>query len=171
MAEIEATNSRLDGADREAAFARLVESHHADLLRVAYVVCGDRELAADAVQSAWHAAWRQVNALRDPAAARAWLLAITMNQARRHLRRQWLRRRLEPMATASSAVSRPDLPDLDLATALAHLSARDRELVALRYLLGMTSAEIGRQVGMSASGVRVRLARVLARLREELTDG
>ncbi len=48
------------------------------------------------------------------------------------------------------------------------LSARDRQILALRFALGETSAEIGQQVGLSDSGVRVRLGRLLAALREEL---
>ena len=34
--------------------------------RVAFVACGDRELAEDAVQSAWLVAWRKLHSLRDP---------------------------------------------------------------------------------------------------------
>jgi RNA polymerase sigma-70 factor (ECF subfamily) len=170
MAEIDATDWRLSGGDRQAAFVRLVETHHGDLFRLAYVICGDREQAADVAQSAWQAAWAQLDDLRDPSAVRSWLLTITANQARRQLRRTWLRRLLEPQA-AATINRQADLDvDLDLAAALAHLAPRDRQLVALRYLVGLTSEEIGPQVGLSASGVRVRMARVLRRLREELSD-
>jgi RNA polymerase sigma factor (sigma-70 family) len=54
--------------------------------------------------------------------------------------------------------------------ALQRIPPRDRLIVVLRYGLGETSAEIGRQVGLSDSGVRVRLSRVLAQLREVLED-
>ena len=43
----------LAGAGDEAAFARLVATYHADMARVAFAACGDRELAEDAVQAAW----------------------------------------------------------------------------------------------------------------------
>jgi RNA polymerase sigma-70 factor (ECF subfamily) len=171
MAEIDATDWRLSGGDRQAAFVRLVETHQGDLFRLAYVICGDREQAADVAQSAWQAAWDQLDDLRDPSAVRSWLLTITANQARRQLRRSRLRRLLEPRAAATINRHQADLNvDLDLAAALARLAPRDRQLVALRYLVGLTSEEIGPQVGLSASGVRVRLARVLRRLREELSD-
>jgi RNA polymerase sigma factor (sigma-70 family) len=170
MAEIDATDWRLSRGDRQAAFVRLVETHHGDLVRLAYVICGDREQAADVAQSAWQAAWDQLDDLRDPSAVRSWLLTITANQARRQMRRTWLRRLLEPRA-AATIHRQADLDvDLDLAAALARLAPRDRQLVALRYLAGLTSAEVGPQVGLSASGVRVRMARVLRRLREELSD-
>jgi RNA polymerase sigma factor (sigma-70 family) len=59
---------------------------------------------------------------------------------------------------------------MDLANALADLGEMDRVIVGLRYAAGLTSAEIGSIVGMSAGGVRARLARLLDRLRKELDD-
>jgi RNA polymerase sigma-70 factor (ECF subfamily) len=174
-AEIETADWRLSAEDRQAAFARLVEAHHADLVRLAYLICGDRELAADVAQSTWQAAWAQLEKLRDPGAARAWLLSITANQARRQIRRLALRRVLEPRSLAWSRHAHatgqdPDL-DVDLAAALAKLDPHDRQLIALRYAIGLTSEEIGPMVKLSASGVRVRLGRLRERLRRELTDG
>jgi RNA polymerase sigma factor (sigma-70 family) len=73
---------------------------------------------------------------------------------------------------AASAWSDPGTraAELDLANALAGLGDDDRTLVGLRYAAGLSSAEIGRIVGMSAGGVRARLARLLDRLRKELDD-
>ena len=62
------------------------------------------------------------------------------------------------------------LGDIDLVRALDNLSPDDRALLALRYVAGLNSFELGRAVGMSASGLRRRLARLLARLRSELGD-
>lgn len=58
---------------------------------------------------------------------------------------------------------------LDLGDLLMKLPLRDREIVALRYGVGLTSSEIAAVVGGTAVGVRSRLHRVLAHLREELT--
>jgi DNA-directed RNA polymerase specialized sigma24 family protein len=41
----------------------------------------------------------------------------------------------------------------------------------MRYAAGLSSAEIALAIGMSERGVRARLARLLARLREDLRDG
>ena len=60
--------------------------------------------------------------------------------------------------------------DLDLANALARLNPDDRALLALRYVAGFDSTELGRATGRSASGTRARLARLLDRLRTELGD-
>jgi RNA polymerase sigma factor (sigma-70 family) len=60
---------------------------------------------------------------------------------------------------------------LDLAAALDRIRPGDRALLAMRYLGGLTADEIGVATGLTASGVRSRLSRLLARLREELDDG
>ncbi len=65
----------------------------------------------------------------------------------------------DPYASASS---------LDMARVLARMKPEERTLVGLRYAAGLDSAEIGVVLGMSASGVRSRLDRLLDRLRAEL---
>jgi RNA polymerase sigma-70 factor (ECF subfamily) len=163
---------RLAASGDEAAFARLVETHHAGMARVAYVICGDVELARDAVQSAWALAWRHIGTLRDPAQIRPWLIAIAANEARASLRR---RRRPGPTLELDNLLEAPGGADpadgialVDLRRVLVRLDPDDRALLALRYVSGLDSTEIAAHLGMSASGVRSRLARLLDRLRTEL---
>ena len=58
----------------------------------------------------------------------------------------------------------------DLANALARLDQDDRAIVGRRYGVGLSSAEIGLAIVMTDRGVRARLTRLLARLREDLRD-
>lgn len=155
----------------EAAFAQLVAEHHASMARVAFVITGDAETTRDAVQSAWTIAWRRMRSLRDPSQVRAWLVAIAANEARQAVRRQ----RRERVVDISQDVARTQsdhLEDasevLDLERALRGLKADERSLLALRYAAGLDSSEIARQMGISASGVRSRLARLIERLRDDL---
>jgi DNA-directed RNA polymerase specialized sigma24 family protein len=73
---------------------------------------------------------------------------------------------LDTVAAATGPDDRDE--DIDLAAALARLTADDRALLAMRYVAGFDSFEIARATGRSASGTRARLARLLARLRTEL---
>jgi RNA polymerase sigma factor (sigma-70 family) len=57
-----------------------------------------------------------------------------------------------------------------MADVLARLKPEERTLVGLRYAAGLDSAEIGTVLGVSASGVRSRLNRLLDRLRAELAQ-
>ena len=164
-------------AGSEAAFARIVDAHHDDMTRVAFLVAGDVDVAQDAVQAAWTIAWRKLDTLRDPALLRPWLMSVAANEARQLIRRRSRRRvveiTMEPwLGDASSP--HPESPDrrrnLDLLAAVGQLSPDDRAIVAMRYALGLNSTEIGLATGLSAPGVRSRLARALARLKQELGD-
>jgi RNA polymerase sigma factor (sigma-70 family) len=151
-------------------FEQLVSRYHRDLLRLAYAMSGNRALAEDAVQACWQAAWRSRAAIRDRSRIRAWLCTVTANEVRRQLRRERLRRLLAFRVRPPEHPSLSDSAQLDLAQALRGLPLRDRQLLALRFGLGLTSGEIAEQLGLSPSGVRVRLQRVLTRLRTELAD-
>jgi RNA polymerase sigma-70 factor (ECF subfamily) len=164
----------LAAAGDEVAFARLVAAYHADLVRVAYVTCGDAELAQDAVQSAWTIAWRKLGTLRDRGSVKGWLVAVAANAARQLVRRQHRRMlvelrvdRSDPAGTDPSA----GIERVDLVNALGHLKPEDRMLLAMRYVAGLDSTELGRCLGMSASGTRARLARLLERMRRDLDHG
>lgn len=158
----------------EAAFARIVRAHHDDLTRVCFVICGDLDLADEAVQVAWSIAWRKLGSLRDPGRLRPWLVSVAANEARRLLRGQRRRTVVEIAAGPPVGGGRDDpathVAELDLAAAFGRLAADDRMLLALRYVAGFDSTELGRALGMSPSGTRARLARLLDRLRTELQD-
>jgi RNA polymerase sigma-70 factor (ECF subfamily) len=157
----------------EIAFERLVSAHHAEMVRIAYVITCDGALANDAVQSAWARAWSKLGSIRDPRRPRPWLLAIAANEARQILR---ARRRvrvveLDPMVPAAPAADPASgIARIDLVRALGHLSADDRALLALRYVAGLGSDELGRLTGRTPSGTRARLSRIRARMRRELGD-
>ena len=161
----------LAAAGDEIAFARIVAAHRAEMVRVAYVVCADWDMAQDAAQAALVIAWRKLPSLRDPDSPRAWLMAVAANEARAILRKQ----RRHPVTELAIEIDNQagndpgeDIGQMDLANALHRLDPEDRVLVALRYLADLDSREIAALTGRSASGVRTRLSRALDRLRKEL---
>ena len=168
----EAVESAIAGD--EVAFARIVAAYHGDLVRVAFVVAGDEQLAQDAVQSAWSIAWRKLDTLHDPDRLRPWLVSVAANEARQLLRSRHRRSvaeiRVRPSDDHEGDPSAAD-DRIDLANALHHLKAEDRRLLAMRYVAGLDSIEIGALVGMSPSGVRGHLSRLLERIGKELRDG
>ena len=155
------------------AFARIVRAHHDDMARVCQMICGDPDLAQDAVQAAWPIVWRKLGGLRQPDRLRPWLVTIAANEARQLVRRRRRDRVVAiELADLHSDVGDPArrAGDDELLTAIRRLPADDRELIALRYVAGFDATEIGRSLGMSASGVRSRLARLVTRLRAEVDD-
>jgi RNA polymerase sigma-70 factor (ECF subfamily) len=160
-------------AGDEAAFTHIVAAHHADMLRIAHVMCGDVEIAADAAQAAWAIAWRKLGSLRDPERLRPWLMSVAANEARGMVRRgaRTQVREIIVLDPISSILDSNVAARLDLSDALDRLDPRDRILLALRYVAGLDSNEIGREVGMSATAVRSRLKRAIVRLRRDLDHG
>ena len=158
----------------EAAFATIVRRHHDDMVRVSFVVSGSYDLAEEATAAAWPIVWKRLGSLREPDRLRAWLCSVAANEARQLVRRR--KRRsvreipVDELYGGWSADPAGRSTDLDLANALAKLAPEDRALIALRYVAGLNATELGRATGMSASGTRARLARLLARLRKELGD-
>jgi RNA polymerase sigma-70 factor (ECF subfamily) len=55
--------------------------------------------------------------------------------------------------------------------ALAELEPRERELVALKFVAGLSNAEIAKVIGTSESNAGTRLCRVVAKLREACHEG
>ena len=162
----------------ESAFTELVARHHQDMLRVAYVICREPALAEDAAQAAWAIAWRRIGDVKDPTQIRGWLVAVAANEARRTMRSR--RSSVREISVGDIALAR--VPDVgsdpladtiarsDLRRVLESLDPTDRALIALRYVAELSSDEIGRALGMSSSGARGRLSRLLLRLRGELRD-
>jgi RNA polymerase sigma-70 factor, ECF subfamily len=151
-------------------FGELVERHHADLLRLAFAMSGDRHLAEDAVQACWQEAWRSRDEVRDRDNIRGWLFTVTANKVRRQMRRQRLGEVLIGRIRSPRTIAEVGERNLDLAQAMHRLAPSDRQLLAMRFALGLTSEEIGLQMGLSPSGTRRRLQRVLERLRKDLHD-
>lgn len=158
-----------------AAFASIVRACHEDMRRVCFVVAGDDAIAEEAVAAAWSIAWRRLGSLRDPARLRAWLVSIAVNEARQLLRAR--KRRSVAEVPVNDAVGLRGGPDpatnitlIDLRNALARLNPTDRALLAMRYICGFEAIELAYATGLSPSGMRARLARLLHRLEEELGD-
>ena len=143
------------------------------MVRAAYVIAGDADLAREATQIAWGKVWRRLGTLQDPGRIRSWLVAIAANEARQLIRRQ-RRRTVHEIAasTTEGGVADPAarIEVMDLRRAVGRLPARDQDLLAMRFAAGLDSNQIAAQEGISPSGVRSRLQRLIDRLRMELDD-
>ena len=156
----------------EGAFARIVEAHDNEMYRICVAVSRDHAIAADGVQSAWVIAWRKLGSVRDPARLRPWLMAVAVNETKTLLKKRHRRSLTEVRVTTDG---RPggidpatDVASIDLRNMLERLDPDDRALLAMRYLLGFNSTELASAIGISPSGTRTRLERLVARMRQEL---
>jgi RNA polymerase sigma-70 factor (ECF subfamily) len=162
-------------AGDELAFGRIVAEHHEDMRRVCVFVARDEVVADDAVQAAWSIAWRKLGSVRDPERLRSWLMRVAINEAKHLMRRRRHRAELEVVIDASREPGGIDpavgIDRIDLLSAMARLDPDDRALLALRYGAGFDATELSATLGLSPSGVRSRLERIIRRMRQELRDG
>lgn len=137
----------------------------------------DRADAEDLTQRTFERAlkaWSRYDPERAPVGA--WLISIARNLLVDHYRADRSSKQ-EPLdAVGEEALgSEPPAPDLGLdpalAAALATLSPRDREIVALRFGGDLTGPEIAQLTGLALANVQQVLSRSLRRLRTELEAG
>jgi RNA polymerase sigma-70 factor (ECF subfamily) len=165
--------STADSARRQR-FDRLVTVYHADMFRYAAWLCRDKAIAEDVVQEAMLRAWKSLEALRDDAAAKQWLLTIV----RRENARYFERKRLETVdidnLTASQAALLAEEPDEklnELRESIYELEADYREPVVLQVLMGYSTNEIGELMGLKQGAVLTRLHRARLKLKDVVAAG
>jgi RNA polymerase sigma factor (sigma-70 family) len=134
-------------------------------LPLATAVLGDRDAAADVAQDVALDVLRGLRKLREPERFNAWVRRIAVRHALRAARRRRLELPLDSVperGTAASAVLRAELRE-----ALAELSPRQRAALALRYVHGLSDAEIAAALGCrpgTASSLLTRARYALATL-------
>jgi len=163
-------SSKTDALRRQR-FDQIVGVFHRDMYRYAAWLSRDKTIAEDVVQESLLRAWKSLEALRDDAAAKPWLLTIV----RRENARYFERKRLETVdidnLTASQAALLAEEPNDeldDMRQAIYELEDDYREPLVLQVLMGFSTNEIGEQMGLKQGAVLTRLHRARAKLREQM---
>ena len=163
--------------DLDEMLATLYADHGSALRRFAARLTGDHSRAEDIVQETMLRAWRHPESVGGRTGAPlAWLytvarhLAIDQHRARRA-------RPAEPAGlTVLAGRAVPDQIDAaiaqwDLATALASLRPRDRDLLTARYLRDRSIGQIAADLNIPAGTVKSRLSAARHALRRNLQSG
>jgi len=123
--------------------------------------------AEDVVQDALTLAWRKrADYCPERGTPRAWLLALTADQARKALVRHRSVRELPEQLAAPG----PQPADLDLQLAVSRLSGRQRLAVELHYFIGLPVAETAAAMGCAPGTVKSTLFEARAKLRTLLGE-
>lgn len=158
-------------------FDALFERHSQNLFRAACRITRNREDAEDAVQAALLSAFVHFAKFDGRSAIATWLTRITMNSALMLLRK----RRAVPVALSEESWLAEGVDVLDsrsspedtyareeqkwiLGEALRNLPSRLREAIELRDLRGLTTEDISKRMGITASAVKARVFRGRAKL-------
>jgi RNA polymerase sigma-70 factor, ECF subfamily len=135
--------------------------------------CGVQD-AEDVLQEAFVKAYYALKKFREGAPLRPWLLRIVANEARNRRKASTRRYQLAIRAAEAGDVKPQPSPDSlaafreqkeSVVAALNQLRDEDRAIIAYRYFLELSEAEIATTLGCPRGTVKSRLSRALDRLR------
>ena len=181
--------ARLRDGD-EQAFTALIERYNSSMLGLALSFVPSRAVAEEVVQDTWLAVLRGLDRFEERSSLRTWLFSILVNRARTTGARE---ARSVPVADAGPVVdasrfgpsgawavppehwteavnNRVDAVKLSelLRAGLDRLPARQREVVLLRDVESLTSAEVCEVLAISEANQRLLLHRGRSKLRQLL---
>lgn len=137
-------------------------------LRYAHGVAGDLGTAQDLVQEAYVRAWQRWRTVSSYDHADAWLRTVITRLATDRWRRIALHRRYVTMTGPPGPAEPPGEDTVLLVRALRQLPVRQRQVLALHYLLDRTIEQIAEEVGAAEGTVKSWLSRGRSALAREL---
>lgn len=163
-------------ADSWARLEELYRSSRDDVYAYVITLLRDEAAAEDVTELAFERAYARRHTFnRKRGAERPWIFGIARNAALDELRR---RRRLaslvvDPESDGDGSAIADQVGDDEeillrrtaIRTALAELSGRDRDLIALKFHAGLSNAEIAKVLGVSESNAGTLLHRAVQKLR------
>jgi RNA polymerase sigma-70 factor (ECF subfamily) len=145
----------------------LFRASYLSVVRTVTLIVRDRSLAEEIAQDAYlqlFLHWRTVEGYERP---EAWVRKVAVRLAIRRVKRESDPRRLAAVTTESVG---GEIPDLDLARAVAELAPMQRAVVVLYYYEDLSVAEAARLLSVSESTVKQHLMRARSRLADRLGE-
>lgn len=146
-----------------AAFEQLVVLRAPQLYRYLVLRLGNESDARDALQDSLTAAWQSLPTLKSRERLWPWLVGIAA-----HKSADVARRRMPSGEPGSEPAGRTAEPRLEIREAVAALPDHHRQILLLRYLLGLSEGEVATALGIRVGTVKSRSARARQALEELL---
>jgi len=159
-----------DAVSAEEGVTELYEAHALGLIRLAYIMLGDRASAEDVVQEAFCGLYRRWPHLANPASAVHYVRSSVLNGSRSVLRRNshsyhsLAPAGYQPPESSAESVALTGEERREVMRALRQLPQRQREALVLRFYLDLSADEAAATMGISPSSVRSAITRGLASL-------
>ncbi len=150
----------------------LYRAHAVGLIRFALMLVGDQTTAEDVVQEAFLGLYRGWHRVRDPGNVLGYLRTSVLNGCRTVQRSRGRARLLriphQPPVWSAEAAAIDGEDRRTVLAAVARLSLRQREVLALKYYMDLGEQEIATLLGVSRGTVSSTGSRALAALAREL---
>jgi RNA polymerase sigma-70 factor (ECF subfamily) len=172
----EAELARMALAGRQAAYGELMRRHRDAVYRLVRSHVGDGEEALDVTQETFVSAFAALARYDVARPFRLWLARIAINKCRDWARKRSVRRffsfarSLDEAAQVADPAMTPEASAADkegvrrISKAIGQLPVSLRDVLVLRTIEGMSQAEAGQVLGISAKAVETRLYRARATL-------
>lgn len=141
---------------------QLYDESYVEMVRLASLLTGSRDVAEDLVQDAFASLMGHSRPENPPGYLRTAVVNGCRNWHRSRLRTERKLRRHGESPIATSLRAR------ELDATLMRLPYRERAVVVLRYWAGLSEAEIAEALGCRPGTVKSRHSRALAKIRKEL---
>lgn len=145
-------------AGAPAEFDATFRAHYWPMVRSLTVACGDREVAADAVQDAFTRAytrWRRIARYDDPA---GWVRHVALNRIRDHYRKsEHGRRAVDRLGSQTDHTTPGPEPEVGVVAMLAQLPRQQRTAMALFYVEQCSVREIAHAMELTEGAVKYHL--------------
>lgn len=162
------------------AYEELVECYQDVAFRTAYLITRDAATAEDAAQEGFIRCFRAMPRFNGGSPFRPWLLKVVANEARRRVAAD--RRHDRIVAEVKSHTGRLPLPSVEaqvlagelrreLDDAIRRLTETDQMVLAYRFVLDLSEAEMAAAMNCRRGTVKSRLSRAIGRLRDTLSGG
>lgn len=163
-----------DGRRLDAAVEQLYTMEYRRLVRLSVLLVGDVESAEEVVQDSFVAMHGRWGSLKEPDKGLAYLRQAVVNRSRSVLRHRGVRARYVPSTLRAVPGADEDALVSDRRSAvlgaLRGLPDRQREVLALRYYLDLSEADIARTLGISRGAVKSHASRGVTALRTLMED-
>jgi RNA polymerase sigma-70 factor (ECF subfamily) len=180
----------------ESAFTSLVDRYHGSLVRLAHLHVSDRMMAEEIAQETWLALWKGIDRFEEHSSLKTWLCRVTLYACWRRLEREKKTvpfseidrpsvdsNRFDPPGSEWAGHWSEEVPSWDetpeerflAGETLEHLKAqittlplRQRAVIVLRDIEGMTASEVCTMLKITDSVQRLLLHRARAHVRAGL---
>lgn len=162
----------IDGTgSKKQRYETLVGEYYNDIFRYAYWLSKSRQVAEDLTQETFLRAWRALDSLEKPGAAKAWLFTILRRENAR------MYEKYRPETDDLDDYSLPDTEKLEpdqildrelLYKAMGGLEPEYRDPLLLQVVGGFSGEEIAQMLDLNNNTVMTRLFRARNKLKDQL---
>lgn len=156
--------------ERHRSFEELFDTEFDACVTVARRITGNAEVAEELAAEAFARAWVRWRRIAGGSSPGGWVIRVTSNLAIDHARRRRRAEKLPIEVSGSVPVDDVVATRVALNEALGKLSRRQRDVIVLRHLAGLSEADTAAALGVSTGSVKAHAHRGLGRLRSIMTD-